>query len=336
MSVRLVQLNHPREGRRAAIVDEPNLRVLDEHRAIFELAQRAIDLNQRISQLLARSESSKTLSYDDAYEGRSEWKLLPAFDHPSEPARCLVTGTGLTHRASAENRQSMHGAAPTDQPLTDSMKMYRIGIEGGRPARGTVGAQPEWFYKGTGAILRAHGAPLRVPSYAHDGGDEAEIAGVYLIARDGTPHRVGLVQGNEFSDHVLEAKNYLYLAQSKLRDCAIGPELVVDPKFDEVRGKIAIERAGKTIWQADLSSGEKWMCHTLANLEHHHFKIESHRISGDAHIHFLGADVFSFRERLELKDGDVMSVSFEGFGRPLRNPLRIDRSQEKFVEVKSL
>ena len=33
------------------------------------------------------------------------------------------------------------------------MRIYRIGIEGGRPARGTIGAQPEWFYKGTGAIL---------------------------------------------------------------------------------------------------------------------------------------------------------------------------------------
>src|SRR5439155_19824131 len=134
----------------------------------------------------------------------SNWKLLAAFDHPVEGSRCLITGTGLTHKASAENRQSMHGAAKTNEPITDSMKMYRIGLEGGRPARGCVGAQPEWFYKGTGAILRAHNEPLDVPCYAYDGGDEAEIAGVYVIAPEGNPCRVGLVQGNEFSDHVLE------------------------------------------------------------------------------------------------------------------------------------
>src|SRR5207237_2589632 len=113
---------------------------------------------------------------------------------------------------------------------------------------------------------------LDVPSYAHDGGDEAEIAGAYVIADDGMPYRIGLAQGNEFSDHVLESKNYLYLAHSKLRACSIGPELVVDADFREVRGQTTVERNGETIWKGELASGEKWMCHTLGNLEHHHFK----------------------------------------------------------------
>src|SRR5262249_21246075 len=188
----------------------------------------------------------------------------------------------------------------------------------------------------TGDILRAHGEPLDVPCYACDGGDEAEIAGVYIIARDGTPYRVGLTQGNEFSDHVLESKNYLYLAHSKLRDCSIGPELIIDPDFPEVRGQATVERDGKAFWQEVLASGEKWMCHTLANLEHHHFKVAAHRRPGDAHVYFFGADAFSFRDRLTLKDGDVMTVAFEGFGRPLRNPIRIERTQERFVEVNAL
>ena len=169
-----------------------------------------------------------------------------------------------------------------------------------------------------------------------DGGDEAEIAGVYLIGPDGTPHRIGLVQGNEFSDHVLEAKNYLYLATSKLRNCAVGPELVIDPKFDDVPGQVTIERSGKVIWEAPQASGERWMCHTLANLEHHHFKHAEHRRPGDVHIHFFGADMFSFKDRLRLEDGDVMSISFEGYGRALRNPIRIDHSKEKLIAVKSL
>ena len=153
---------------------------------------------------------------------------------------------------------------------------------------------------------------------------------------DGTPYRVGLVQGNEFSDHVMEAKNYLYLAQSKLRACAIGPELVVGAEFLEVTGKTLIVRDGKAIWEGKLASGEKWMCHSLANLEHHHFKNEFHRVPGDAHVHFLGADEFSFKDRLVLEDGDVMQIEFAGFGRALRNPIRIDRSEQKPVSVKVL
>ena len=46
--------------------------------------------------------------------------------------------------------------------------------------------------------------------------------------------------------------------------------------------------------------------------------------------------MFSFKDRLRLEDGDVMSIFFEGFGRPLRNPIWIDRSDEKLVVVKSL
>lgn len=182
----------------------------------------------------------------------------------------------------------------------------------------------------------AHNQALTVPRYGLDGGEEAEIAGVYLIGDDGTPFRIGLTQGNEFSDHVMEAKNYLYLAPSKLRDCSLGPELVIEPTFDNVPGCAVIERGGQVIWQAAQASGERRMCHSLANLEHHHFKHAEHRRPGDVHIHFFGADMFSFKDRLRLEDGDVMSIAFEGFGRPLRNPIQIDRQDEKLVVVKPL
>jgi hypothetical protein len=149
-------------------------------------------------------------------------------------------------------------------------------------------------------------------------------------------YRLGLCQANEYSDHVLEAKNYLYLAASKLRSCAIGPELVVGAEFGDVRGTVAVERGEKTVWQSAVRSGEANMSHTLANLEHHHFKYQPHRRPGDVHVHFLGADVFSFRDKLRLEDGDVMAVSFDGFGRPLRNPIRYDRSAQQAVVVTPL
>lgn len=333
--IRLVQLRHPTEGRRVAVVEEPHLRLLAHARTVYGLTQGALSAGRRLEDVAEAEKSPQTLDYNAVYEGRSPWRLLAPLDHPEEPGRCLVSGTGLTHKASAENRQSMHVNAPggAEPPLTDSMKMYRIGLEGGRPPLGTIGAAPEWFYKGCGTIVRAHGEPLETPNHADDGGEEAEVAGLYIVGPDGTPCRVGLVQGNEFSDHVMEAKNYLYLAPSKLRACAFGPEVVVGADFDDVRGAIRIERGARVVWHAALSSGAKAMSHTLANLEHHHFKHETHRRPGDVHVHFLGADHFSFRDRVRLEDGDVMVVGFEGLGRPLKNPVRIDRLEPEAVTV---
>jgi hypothetical protein len=332
--LRLVQLDHPQLGRRVALVDEPDLRLLGDITSVFELARLALQTRRRLNEVAEALATNERLSYDEVDEGRSPWRLLPPIDHP-QSSRCYVTGTGLTHRASAENRQSMHVAAAA-APLTDSMKMYQLGVEGGRPASGCIGASPEWFYKGVGTILRAHNEPLTVPAHADDGGEEAEIAGVYLISDEGAPFRIGFAQGNEFSDHVLEAKNYLYLAHSKLRDCSLGPELVIDADFDNVAGQTTIERDGKAIWQAAQASGERWMCHSLANLEHHHFKHAEHRRPGDVHVHFFGADMFSFKDRLKLQDGDIIQVSFDGFGRPLRNPIRVEREPQALVRVRAL
>lgn len=269
---------------------------------------------------MTKAASDETIDYDPVYAGTSDWKLLTPVDHPQGPHCCLVSGTGLTHLGSARNRQSMHAA--TDANETDSMKMFRWGVEGGRPAPGQIGAAPEWFYKGNGTVLRAHGEPLVVPPYALDGGEEAEVAGVYLIDRDGRPRRIGMAVGNEFSDHRFEKLNYLNLAGSKLRNCSLGPELVVDPVFDSVNGEASIERDRKQIWSTQIRTGEAEMCHSLANIEHHHFKFEPHRRPDDLHVHYFGACALSFGDGVELTDGDVMAIRFDGFGRPLRNPLR--------------
>ena len=323
--MRLVQLLHNGE-RRAAVVDGDTLRLINGFDSVYALAMNAAENGRPLREVVEQHRGSDSVPYSDPLE------FLPAFDHPQEQARCLVSGTGLTHRKSAQTRDSMHTGAHT---VTDSMRMYEWGVEGGRPQAGAIGAQPEWFYKGSGTILRGHNQPLDLPAYADDGGDEGEIAGCYIIDPGGQPRRVGLTVGNEFSDHVMERKNYLYLAPSKLRQCALGPELVIDSTFDDIRGLARVERQGREIWRKELATGEAHMCHSLANMEHHHFKYEAHRQPGDAHVHFFGAGAFSFGE-VTLEDGDVMEISFENFGRPLRNPLRVDRRPLALVQVTAL
>ena len=330
--IRLVQLAGP-AGRRLALVEEPRLVLLDGCSSVYELARLCIAQGRCVDDVVGGLARRDSLLYEPIYSGESEWRLLPSADRPDEPARGLVTGTGLTHMASAKNRQAMHGK-PED--LTDSMRMYRWGVERGKPAAGEIGVAPEWFYKGNGACLRAHHEPLTIPEFAEDGGEEPEIAGVYVIDSEGVPCRIGFTQGNEFSDHEFERRNYLYLAASKLRTCSIGPELVVGADFNRVAGEVSIERSGDWLWRRAIKSGEQAMSHHLANLEHHHFKFEAHRRPGDVHIHFFGADAFSFGEGIRLDPGDIMQVHFEGFGRALRNPLRRISGPPRRVQVRSL
>jgi hypothetical protein len=331
---RLVQLKHPQHGRRVAVVRENELQFVRDVSSIYQLAQSALADSKSLEQSVAARLTNDSVDYNAVHAGQSDWRLLPAFDHPDEPARCLVTGTGLTHKKSADSRQAMHADKPA--VVTDSMRMYQWGVEGGRPAPGSIGVPPEWFYKGCGTILRAHGEPLEVPPFGLDGGEEAEVAGAYLIAPDGQPRRVGLVLANEFSDHKIERQNYLYLAPSKLRTCAIGPELIINAEFDDSRGTVRILRSGKTIWSKSFATGEKNMSHTVANLEHHHFKYPAHCRPGDVHIHFFGADALSFGDGIELSDADIMEIELAGFGRPLRNPLRINRSPQQLLSVQPL
>ncbi|MBN3582048.1 GguC protein [Algoriphagus aestuarii] len=318
-SIRLVQLTHPKQGRRIAMVQEPDLVLLKGFGSIYKLALRAIDTQQKLINLIQENITDEKLDYDSIYSLNNEWKFLPSFDQPDSPFHCLVSGTGLTHHNSALNRQMMH--SEQKEQATDSLKMYEMGVKGGNPAPGELGVQPEWFYKGNGAVLRAHGDKLKIPFFGDDGGEEPEIAGVYLIDKEGNPYRIGMTIGNEFSDHVMEKTNYLYLAPSKIRTCAIGPELVIDSDFENISGEVSVYRNAEQIWNSKINTGQKNMCHNLENLEFHHFKYDSHRIPLQAHVHFYGADAFSFGNKILLEAGDKMTVAWEGMGRPLVNYL---------------
>jgi hypothetical protein len=331
----LVQIQN-RNRRCVALVREPDLVVMREVESTFALAHRALLERRRLSQLISDLITNESLNYDEVYEGRSDWKLLPPIDCPDTPHRVHVSGTGLTHLGSARNRQAMH-VAPTaegDSQMTDSMRMFEWGRQRGRPPGGEIGIAPEWFYKGDGSIIQAPFGTLPIPGFAEDGGEEAEVAAVYMVADDGTPWRIGMAAGNEFSDHVFERRNYLNLAGSKLRVCSIGPELVLDARFDDVPGTVRIFRNGASIWEKQIRTGEQNMCHSLANLEHHHFKFSAHRQPGIVHVHFMGADCLSFAEGIRLQFGDVTEIQFEGFGRALQNSITREEQPKKPLSVK--
>jgi hypothetical protein len=333
--MRLVQFLDAGLGRSVGCVSEDgrSLQVVGGVRSVYDLALEAVRRGAGLAQLAADWRTAEQVSYERVV---AERRVLPPLDH-ADAARWLVTGTGLSHLGSAAARDAMHAKIQQDESqLTDSMKIFKWGVEGGKPRAGEIGVQPEWFYKGDGRCVVAPEQPIELPAYALDGGEEVEVVGLYVIADDGSACRVGFALGNEYSDHVMERQNYLYLAHSKLRQCAYGPELLVGELPRNVSGSARLVRNGQPVWSDTWLSGDDNMAHSIANLEHHHFKYRDFRRPGDVHVHFFGAATGSFTKNVKAQVGDVFEIESPVFGRALRNPLGEAREPYALVQVRTL
>ncbi|MCJ8157012.1 AraD1 family protein [Sphingomonas sp. LaA6.9] len=330
MALRLLQ-HRSAEGVRSVIAARgDSAAFLPGVTSVRELALRAIAADRSLAEIVAECGSGAAV---DIAQELAAGRLIAPIDH-EDPAHMLLTGTGLTHLGSAEGRDKMHREAAASHTKTDSMRMFLEGLEGGKPAPGEAGQQPEWFYKGDGSQLVDPGAPLTMPAFAQDGGEEPELAGIYIIGLDGTPFRIGLCLANEFSDHVTERHNYLWLAHSKLRQASLGPELLVGELPEHVEGSSRILRGGETLWEKPFLSGEANMSHSFANLEAHHFKYDLFRRPGDVHVHFYGTATLSFADGVRTNEGDVFEIAAAPFTLPLRNPLA--RASRAAVSVRAL
>ncbi len=317
MTLRLLQHRAEDGARSVILADGAEAFFLNGVASTRELATRAIAAG---TTLAAEAQKAGRGALVDIAAQLAAGRLLAPIDH-DDTAHLQMTGTGLTHLGSAEGRDKMHAAAALGEKLTDSMRMFLEGLEGGKPAPGEVGQQPEWFYKGNGSGLVGPGQPFTMPAFAQDGGEEPELAGIYLIGPDGTPFRLGFALANEFSDHITERHNYLWLAHSKLRQASLGPELLIGEEPRDVRGTSRILRDGAVIWEKPFLSGEANMSHSIANLEHHHFKYPLFRAPGDVHVHFFGTATLSFSDGIQTREGDTFEIDARPFTLPLNNTL---------------
>ena len=317
----LVQLTNANGKRQVAARVGEEFRHVKRTRSVLELAHAAIDAKAGIAEIVEKRGLGKRIDVASAY---AEGRLLPPID-THDSAHIHLTGTGLTHLGSAATRDAMHrkvGEAE-EEKLTDSMKMFRMGLENGKPRKGATGVQPEWFYKGNGYGVVACGQPIVAPDFALDFGEEPEVVGLYVIAPDGQPMRLGFAIGNEFSDHVTERRNYLYLAHSKLRQCSVGPEMRTGELPADLAGRSRIRRGDVIRWEKPFLTGEQNMCHSLANLEFHHFKYAAHRVPGDVHLHFFGTATLSFADGIRVEPGDQFEIELPALGAPLVNALAV-------------
>ena len=319
--MRLLQFIHTGNRPRVGIVDGERIQLLTFVSSVYQLFHDAVKHRVSVEEQAAQLADDEYVDYATLIK---ENRLLLPLTHP-DPYHMWISGTGLTHLGSAASRNAMHEkmSKTNANELTDSMKIFKMGLDNGKMQQGVAASQPEWFFKGNGLMAVNPGQDLPSPAFALDGGEEPEMVGLYIVDAEGNPQRVGFALGNEFSDHKMERINYLYLAHSKLRPCSYGPEILVGNPPDSISGNSRIIRNNSVVWEKEFLTGEANMSHNLANLEHHHFKYKMFRQPGDVHIHFFGTSVLSFADGFETRDGDIFEISAEGFGKPLRNRLAL-------------
>jgi hypothetical protein len=327
MTIRLIQLIEDGQTAVAAVTDEGAF-VVPGVASVYELAWDCILSGRALSEAIRQRGRGRRVEPEKAL---AAGRLSSPISHP-DPSHMVVSVTGLTHLGSAESRDRMHRDLADPSKLTDTMRMFQLGLRGGKPKPGERGVQPEWLWKGNGHGIVAPGQPIPSPDFALDHGEEPEIVGIYLIGPRGLPHRVGFALGNEFSDHVTERENYLYLSHSKLRSCSIGPELLIGELPAHIQGTSRILRDGEVVWQKPFLSGEDNMCHSIANLEAHLFKNPLFRQPGDLHVYFLGTATLSYADGFRMHEGDIMELEAPPFTLPLRNPLTIQTVDWPVVE----
>ena len=177
---RLVQLSHPEEGRRAALVNRNELHLLATYRSVYQFALAAVDTGWTLRDLLGADLSGVVLDYDQVHSLETPWRFLPAFDHPREPGSCLVAGltySGWEYRGSGESLTAHGEPLPVPEP-GGAIRVPEIAaayvIDDGAPRR--VGV--------AGGICGPHFSVLG-PELIVDSNFGAELKGSVRLRRDG-------------------------------------------------------------------------------------------------------------------------------------------------------
>ena len=136
--MRLVQFELSNGERRVGVVEDGLVHEVRDAHTVRDLALAAIEAGTNLQQQVNALGLDISHDYADLL---ATLRILPPLDHP-DPAHMLVSGTGLTHLGSASARDKMHQHAGDEATMTDTMRIFKWGVEGGKPQAGQAGVQP--------------------------------------------------------------------------------------------------------------------------------------------------------------------------------------------------
>lgn len=248
---------------------------------------------------------------------------------PDAPVSALIDGS-LDHlleeadwfevpaadRHTVELRPPLLPARPAEALVGGFMQTHNVKVDAETPA------QPAWFLKGTGEVLRTPGQELRAPASAVALTEEAEIVLVYVGDETGRPRYVGHSFGNDLTDIGRFRNHRGHLAYAKLCDAAVAPWLFLDEPPRVVTGETTVERDGRTCWKGAFTTGLDALHYDLAAITDELFSYPALLAPGRVHYVYIGADRSSFHDGFRLDDGDRVTLRFTGPRVTLANRVR--------------
>jgi len=318
----ILQFQGSKKSKQVGLVANHKIFPINTNKLFCALVIDSIELGIPFEKYLKQYDLFDPIDFSSFFKANRLLPLLNGF--PLE--KILISGTGLTHKNSAILRTSMYA----NDEATDAQKIYQSGLLVGKPTIPALGAIPEWFFKGFGSQLKTTEDHLGINAYNFFVGEEAELAVIYYIDGNCIPNSLGFCLGNELSDHGLEKKNHYYLAQSKLLECAIGPEIFIGELPEFICGNVSIVSPSEVKWQANLRTGQSRMNHSLANLEYHIFKHSVICQPKTMHVFYLGADVVSYVDNVKIDSGDEIIINMDLFNFELRNIIQMKQAENLF------
>jgi hypothetical protein len=286
--MRLVQYRESGGHRAVAVLDRAppaEARRVQDAENTYELALEAMETGKSLVETVRAHGTDAAIDLDQV--GR-DGRLLPPLEHPV-PTRCWITGSECTPRGGSEDGSADAKAAA-------------------------------WFFRGNGATLVGSGLPLHQPEFGLGAAQRPAVVGLYVIADDGTPCRLGWALGNDFTDDRLQGLGPGHAAQARLRASAVGPELLFGDLPREVSGTARLRRGNQVVEEIPFAAGQAQLAQSVATLEANHFRYPMFRRPGDVHLHFLvGGQPAG--TGMGAEPGDVFEITTPAFWLTLANPL---------------
>ncbi|MCP3820219.1 FAH family protein [Streptomyces sp. A3M-1-3] len=183
----------------------------------------------------------------------------------------------------------------------------------------TTQAQPNWFLKGLGDVLKVSGEELAVPESAVTVTEEAEVVLVYVTDEEGEARYVGHTFGNDLTDIGRFRQHHGHLSYAKLCDASVAPWLFLGPPPVSVTGRVTIERDGREAWRAPFATGTRAMHYRLEDIMPALFGHRALLHPGRVHYVYIGADRSSFHGGFQIADGDRVTLEFAEHGVTVSN-----------------
>lgn len=238
--------------------------------------------------------------------------LLAGHDFADEP----VTTVGVGDRDTVTFRPPLLPDHPGGAMVGGFMQTHNVKVDADTPA------QPNWFLKGLGDVLRVPGEDLHAPAGSVALTEEAEVVLVHVTDAAGEARYVGYTFGNDLTDIGRFRRHRGHLSYAKLCDAGVAPWLFLGEPPSRVTGHVTIERDGGPGWRGEFTTGTKALHYGVDAIMSELFSYDALRVPGRVHYVYLGADRSSFHDGYRMADGDRVTLDFASHDVTLSHTVR--------------